>query len=224
MVAAGVLAGVRVPKPAAVDAGPPARPLSTVVRQPTYLVALFGAATGFGVMILAMTATPPAMLQHEHGLAQAASVIQLHVLGMFLPSFFTGSLVARFGVLRIMLAGVALLAGHVLITLTGTGFYSFAGALVLLGIGWNFLYVGGTTLLTSAYRPSERGRAQAMNDMSIYVLGLAASLCAGALLKAVGWQMLNALLLPWLAAAALAIVWLALRSSTQPTELGRRQS
>jgi MFS family permease len=178
------------------------------MRQPTYVVALFGAATGGGVMSLAMTATPPAMIVHQHGLADAALVIQLHVLGMFLPSFFTGSLITRYGVLRIMFAGAGLLVAHVLMTLTGTGLYSFAGALVFLGVGWNFLYVGGTTLLTETYRPSERGRAQAANDMSIYVIGVAASLAAGALLNLVGWQTLNLLLLPWLAAAALALLWL----------------
>lgn len=211
VVAAVVLLWLRVPRVAADASGGAARPLGEIVRQPAYAVALFGAATGFGVMILAMTATPPAMLHHQHGLADATLVIQLHVLGMFLPSFFTGSLIARFGVLRIMLAGVALLTGHVLLTLTGTGFYSFASALVLLGVGWNFLFVGGTALLTTTYRPSERARAQATNDMSIYVVGLASSLAAGVLLKLAGWQMLNVLLLPWLGAAALAILWLALR-------------
>lgn len=215
-VASVLLLWLRVPQPASETSAGPARPLGAIVRQPIYLVALFGAATGFGVMILAMTATPPAMLHHHHGLADAALVIQLHVLGMFLPSFFTGSLIARYGVLNVMLAGVALLAGHILMTLTGTGFYSFAAALVLLGIGWNFLFVGGTTLLTEAYRPSERGRAQAANDMAVYVVGLAASLSAGALLKLVGWQSLNLVLLPWLGAAALAIAWLAWRRMPAP--------
>jgi len=211
VVAAALLLGLRVPPVTAHSQAEPARALGEIVRQPAYLVALFGAATGFGVMILAMTATPPAMLHHHHGLADAATVIQLHVLGMFLPSFFTGSLVARYGTLQVMLAGVALLTGHVLLTLTGTGFHSFASALVLLGVGWNFLFIGGTTLLTTAYRPSERGRAQGANDMLVYVVGLSSSLAAGALLKLVGWQTLNLLMLPWLAAAALAILWLALR-------------
>jgi len=138
-------------------------------------------------------------------------VIQLHVLGMFLPSFFTGSLIARLGVLRVMLAGVALLAGHVLMTLTGTAFESFAGALVMLGVGWNFLYIGGTTLLTTTYTAAEKGRAQATNDMSIFAVGLACSLGAAALLQAFGWQTLNLLLLPWLAVAALALLWLGFR-------------
>lgn len=162
-------------------------------------------------MILAMTATPLAMVHHQHDLSTAAMVIQLHVLGMFLPSFFTGSLIARFGVLRVMLTGVLLLAGHVIATLTGTGFGSFAGALVLLGVGWNFLYIGGTTLLTTTYTPLERGRAQATNDMTIFVVGLACSFSAGALLQVFGWQVLNLVLLPWLALAAASLVWLGYR-------------
>ena len=206
---AGVLAGLRVPAPkeeaGASDAG---RPLSAIVLQPAYLVALFGAATGYGIMILAMTATPLAMVHHHHDIATAATVIQLHVLGMFLPSFFTGSLIARFGVLKIMLTGVLILAGHVLLTLTGTGFGSFAGALILLGVGWNFLYIGGTTLLTTTYTAMERGRAQATNDMTIFVVGLASSFSAAALLQAFGWQLMNVLLLPWLALAAISLVWL----------------
>lgn len=209
MAAAGVLLGLRIPAAKAAR-GEPAegRPWRTIVAQPAYIVALFGAATGYGVMILAMTATPIAMLHHHHELSAAATVIQLHVLGMFLPSFFTGSLIARYGVLRIMFAGVALLTGHVLMTLTGTEFPSFALGLVLLGVGWNFLYIGGTTLLTTTYRSSEKGRAQATNDMTIFAVGLACSFGAGALLQAFGWQTLNMLLLPWLAVAALAIVWL----------------
>lgn len=209
LVAALLLTRLQMPAPPPAQLGLVARPLAQIVRQPTYLVALFAAATGYGVMILAMTATPIAMVHHHHALADAATVIQLHVLGMFLPSFFTGSLIARFGVLRVMLSGVALLTGHVLTTLTGTGFESFAAALILLGVGWNFLYVGGTTLLTTTYTAAERGRAQATNDLSIFVVGLLSSLSAGALLDAAGWQMTNMLLLPWLATAVLALLALA---------------
>jgi MFS family permease len=190
-----------------------ARPFAAIARQPAYLVALFGAATSYGVMILAMTATPLAMLQHHHGLADAAAVIQLHVLGMFLPSFFTGALISRFGNLNVMIAGILLLASHVLMTLTGTGFGSFAGALLLLGVGWNFLYVGSTTLLTTTYLAPEKGRAQAFNEISIFVVGLLCSLAAAALLRALGWQMLNLVLLPWLAAAFLAVLALGFAGS-----------
>ena len=209
---AGLLSALRVPAPR-VEAGvsEAGRPWWAIVSQPAYLVALFGAATGYGVMILAMTATPLAMVHHHHDLSTAATVIQLHVLGMFLPSFVTGSLIARFGVLQIMLVGVLILAGHVLLTLTGTGFGSFASALTLLGVGWNFLYIGGTTLLTATYTATERGKAQATNDMTIFAVGLASSFSAAALLQTFGWQTLNVLLLPWLVVAAASLFWLGYR-------------
>ena len=212
MIGAGLLAGLRVP-PLKAEADQPseARPWRRVVSQPAYLVALFGAATGYGIMILAMTATPIAMVHHDHALSATVVVIQLHVLGMFLPSFFTGSLVAKFGVLRVMLTGVALLAGHVIMALTGIGFASFAAALVLLGVGWNFLYVGGTSLITTTYTAAEKASAQATNDMTIFAVGLACSFSAGALQQALGWQAMNMLLLPWLLLAAVSLVWLGYR-------------
>jgi len=209
LLAVGMLLGIHIPNTQSshADFGR-GRSWREIVTQPTYLVALFGAVTGYGIMILAMTATPLAMAHHHHDLPETATVIQLHVLGMFLPSFFTGSLIARFGVLRIMLTGIILFAGHVTMSLTGTGFASFAGALVLLGVGWNFLYIGGTTLLTGTYTQAEKGKAQATNDMTIFAVGLACSFGAGALLQLLGWQTLNLVLLPWMAAAALALLWL----------------
>jgi MFS family permease len=216
VVAAGLLTGFRTPAPGLdVGQGEP-RPLVVIMRQPAYAGALFAAATGSGVMILAMTATPLAMEHHHHGLSETAMVIQGHVLGMFLPSFFTGSLIARFGVLQIMLTGAALLGGHVLLSLTGTGLASFVSALVLLGVGWNFLYIGGTTLLSSTYLPAERARAQAANDLTVYVVGLAASLSAGALLQTLGWRLMNITLLPWLFMAVVALIWLG-NHRRQPT-------
>ncbi|WMD19709.1 MFS transporter [Achromobacter seleniivolatilans] len=216
LVATCVLAALRMPN-VRVDHVDPTQGRSwlAIVKQPSYLVALFSAVTGYGVMILAMTATPLAMVHHHHELSTATTVIQLHVLGMFLPSFFTGSLIARFGVIRVMLAGVVLLVGHVLLTWTGTSFYSFASALILLGVGWNFLYIGGTTLLTTTYSPSEKGRAQATNDMTIFVVGLACSFSAAGLLKRFGWQALNELLLPWLAVAAVLLLWYGFSTSAK---------
>lgn len=206
--AAVVLLSLRMPNVQADHADPRlGRHWWKVVSQPVYLVALFGAATGYGVMILAMTATPLAMLHHHHDLSKASTVIQLHVLGMFLPSFFTGTLIARLGVLKVMLAGVVTLMAHVLMTWTGTSFQSFATSLVLLGVGWNFLYIGGTTLLTSSYTSAEKSRAQAINDMVIFAVGLSCSFGAASLLQKLDWQMLNTLLLPWLTSAALAILW-----------------
>lgn len=213
LIAAGVLLGLRMPHTrmdhhASVAKG---RSWGQIVSQPAYLVALFGACTGSGVMVLAMTATPIAMAHHHHELSAAATVIQFHVLGMFLPSFFTGTLIARFGALRIMFTGVLLLTGHVLMTWTGTDFNAFARALVLLGMGWNFLYVGGTSLLTTTYSPAEKSRAQAINDMTIFAVGLACSFGAGGLLQMLGWQRLNGLLLPWLATTALVLAWFGIK-------------
>jgi len=208
LLGAGVLALLRIPAPS----GQPAVALEAsrswrqIVSQPGYLVALFAAATGYGVMILAMTATPLAMICYHHPLTATAMVIQFHVLGMFLPSFFTGNLIARFGAVPVMLAGLALLAGHVMASLTGTSLPSFVSALILLGVGWNFLYIGGTALLTKTYRSEERSKAQATNDMTIFAIGLVCSLCAGWLQQAFSWQILNALLLPWLALTAVILL------------------
>lgn len=221
LLATGVLLGLHMPadEPAHSERGA-GRPWRQIVAQPTYRVALFGAATGYGIMILAMTATPLAMLHHDHGLGSAATVIQLHVLGMFLPSFITGTLIVRFGVLRIMLVGVLLFIGHILLTLTGTSFSSFASALILLGVGWNFMYIGGTTLLTSTYTPAEKGSAQAINDMLIFAVGLVCSFGAGGLLHALGWQTLNLVLLPWLGLAAASLIWLGIKQARQQAEQG----
>lgn len=202
-----LLLRLRVPKPslASMDDAP-ARPWRVVVSQPRYLVALLGGGTGLGVMVLAMTATPIAMVDHNHGLADAASVIQLHTLAMFLPSFFTGSLIARFGALRVMLAGIAAFALHVTITAGGTQFHSFAAALVMLGIGWNFLFIGGTTLLSTTHTPAEMSRAQSTNDMIIFAVGLVCSVSAAALLASLGWQRLNLWLWPWIALTGI-VLW-----------------
>jgi MFS family permease len=223
LAAAGVLLGLRVPVPERQISQSQPRPLLVIMRQPTFAVALFGAATGGGVMVLAMTAMPLAMAQHHHGLSATTVVMQMHVLGMFIPSFFTGSLIARFGVLRIMISGAVLLSAHVALSLSGTGFVSFASALALLGVGWNFLYVGGTTLLTEAYLPAERARAQAANDLLIFVVGLASSLTAGVLLQIAGWSLMNVYLLPWLMAAILAVSWLGHRQRTAPRTFGGTQ-
>ena len=203
--ASALLAFIRMPPapPASVDSD--ARLLSAIVRRPKFLVALGGAAIGFGVMILAMTATPLAMVAHHHAASDAAFVIQWHVLGMFVPSFFTGFLIARFGVLTMMLAGVAALAGHVVIALSGLALLHFLSALVLLGVGWNFLYVGGTTLLTETYRPSEKAKVQALNDFSIFGVVVVASFTSGWLMHGIGWMGVNLAALPFLAATAVAI-------------------
>ena len=138
---------------------------------------------------------------------------------MFVPSFFTGFLIARFGVLTMMLAGVAALAGHVAISLSGLALLNFLSALILLGVGWNFLYVGGTMLLTETYRPSEKTKVQALNDFSIFGVVVAASFTSGWLMHGVGWIGVNLAALPFLAATAIAVVSLMLFRTRAPGPL-----
>ena len=193
-----LLLGLKVPEEShtATFNTPPARRWTTVITQPAYLVALFSAASAYGIMVLAMTATPIAMTHHDFSLGESASVIQLHVLGMYLPSFFTGRLVARFGSVKIMLA------------LSGTSWTLFAGALIFVGTGWNFLYIGATSLLSTTYSGKEKGVAQAVNDMSVFVFTLLCSVAAGSLLNTIGWQSMNKLLLPWIIVLALPLLCL----------------
>lgn len=220
LVSVGILHGFHVPPMYALVTGKdtPSRPWLDIISQPTYLIALFGGATSYGIMILAMTATPLAMLYHSHDLGTATAVIQLHVLAMFLPSFFTGALITQFGVLRVMLAGALLFVGHILLTLTGTSWMSFMSSLILLGIGWNFMYIGSTTLLTSTYSPREKTRAQATNDMVIFIVGVLCSFSSGWLLEVLGWSTMNLILLPWLAFSVLSLLWLGMRQRTTTSE------
>ncbi len=206
LVATAVVSLIDLPKPAEQKTDIPARPIPAVVSQPIFLVAALTAAVGFGVMNLAMTATPLAMAHHHHGLNETAFVIQWHVLGMFLPSFFTGGLIARFGAPKIMLAGVAFLLCHVAVALSGVEFLHFASALILLGIGWNFAYLGGTTLVTDAYRPSEKAWTQGIFDFTVFTTVVITSFASGALLHFVGWSGVNLLALPLLVVAGTALV------------------
>ena len=189
----------------------PARPLPAIIRQPVFLTALAGSAVGYAVMIMVMTATPLAMQICGQPLGASATVIQWHVLGMFAPSFFTGKLIRRFGVLPIMAAGIALLGGHVAIALTGSEFLHFLSGLILLGVGWNFLFIGGTTLLTEAYRPSERAKTQAAHDFLMFGAVSLASFSAGGLLNTWGWRSVNLTALPFLALALMAVLGLGAR-------------
>lgn len=177
-----------------------------IIARPVYLTALFSAATGFGIMVLAMTATPLAMQHHGYTLLQSTTVIQLHVLGMFLPSFITGRLIARYGVLNVMLAGAGFLLLYAVLSVSGQGYSTFTAALISVGIGWNFLYIGGTTLLSTAISEPENGFGQAFNDMSVAVCVLLCSLAAGRLLSTAGWERMNLMLVPWIVACAALLV------------------
>jgi len=208
VVVLAVLQLLRIPVPTETEQREPGRPLKQIVLQPAFIVAVVSAAFGYGVMNLLMTATPLAMGICGHPYASAAFVIQWHVVAMFAPSFFTGSLIKRFGLLQVMLTGTVLLFACIGIALSGIAVANFWFALVLLGIGWNFLYIGGTTLITEAYRPSEKAKAQGANDLSIFLVMATSSSASGILLNKNGWETLNYLAIPFIAAVAIALLWL----------------
>lgn len=184
------------------------RAISQIARQPRFIIAVICGMLGYAIMTLVMTATPLAMQHHHHVYSDTAFVIQWHVLGMFAPSFFTGDLIKRFGVLRIMFLGTVFGLLCVLINLTGTSVTHFWVALLLLGVSWNFLFIGATTLLTETYTPDERFKTQALNDFFVFSMVSAASLSAGILHHKLGWQFVNYLAFPALFIITMAILWL----------------
>ena len=193
----------------ATHAEEPPRPLGAIVRQPLFLAAVVSAAIGYGVMIFVMTAAPLSMhVVDGHTLGSAASVVQAHVLAMYAPSLATGFLLGRFGVGRVMAAGVLALAATLAAGFAGREVPHYGAAMIALGVGWNFLYVGGTVLLARCHRPAERFRAQAVNDFSVFGVSAAGSLGAGLALHAWGWPGVLALAAApiLLAAATLAVV------------------
>ena len=188
----------------------PGRPLREIARQPVFIVAVAACALGYGVMNLLMAATPIAMSQCAHPFSAAALVLEWHVLGMFVPSFFTGSLIRRFGCLPVMAVGVLLNAICIVVALSGVEVMRFAVALTALGVGWNFLFIGGTTLFTQAYRSEERTTAQAAMDTVIFSTMTLTSFSSGALVTTSGWTWLNlGSIVPVIVTAA-ALLWLAL--------------
>lgn len=215
-----VSALLTIPRPDRREQSGPTRPLGVIARQPAYRVAVLGAMVGYGVMNLVMTATPLAMDGHRHPFASTAFVIQWHVLAMFTPSFFTGQLIRRLGVLNVMLAGGLLLVGCVAVNLAGTDIVHFTTALVLLGLGWNFLYIGATTLLTETYEPAEKAKAQAFNDFLVFTTVTGTALSAGTIHRYLGWGALNVAVLPLIALTLLATLWLRQRNrATVPAQV-----
>lgn len=190
------------------------RPLSQLLRQPVFIVAVAASALGYGVMNLLMAATPIAMQQCQHPFSSAALVLEWHVLGMFVPSFFTGSLIKRFGALPVMATGVLLNLVCVAVALSGVALMQFLLALMTLGVGWNFLYVGGTTLFTQAYRPEEKNRAQGALDFCVFSTMALSSFASGALITTQGWTWLNLGSLLPIAVVGAALLWLARRQRT----------
>ena len=187
----------------------PGRPLREIAKQPEFIVAVAASALSYGVMNLLMAATPIAMAQCAHPFKSAALVLEWHVLGMFVPGFFTGHLIRRFGALPVMGVGVLLNALCVAVALSGTEVMQFLLALLALGVGWNFLYVGGTTLFTDTYRAEEKTTAQATMDTVVYSTMALTSFSSGALVTTQGWTWLNIGSLLPVAATGLALIWLA---------------
>jgi MFS family permease len=178
----------------------PQRPLGTIVRQPVFLVAILGGATAYGVMTFIMTATPLSMHVHDgFPLDETSKVIRNHVLAMYLPSLFSGLLIERIGVVRLMFIGALGLIGACIVGLQGQSYMHYMYALIMLGIGWNFLYVGGTTMVTRTYEISERFRAQAVNEFCVFGTSAMASLLAGVIIHMYGWFTLIVVPFPLLA-------------------------
>jgi len=209
LLAIGLLSRIRIPALTAAQQQETGRPLVKIARQPAFIVAVLSAVIGYGVMNLLMTATPLAMSACRLPFSDAAFVIQWHVIAMFAPSFVTGALIRRFGVITIMLTGVVLNLTCVGFALSGLDVPHFWAALVLLGVGWNFMFIGGTTLLTDCHTPAERAKTQGANDLAIFITMAGTSLSSGLLFTLHGWNLMNRLALPFLALAAVAMAWLA---------------
>jgi predicted MFS family arabinose efflux permease len=208
LVTMAILSGLRIPDSKAEESHGATRPLREIMAQPVFIVAVGVGALSYGIMYLLMAAAPIAMGFCGHPYAAAASVMAAHVVAMFGPSFFTGSLIQRFGVLNVMMAGVATMFACVAVALSGQTYFHFWVSLALLGVGWNFMFVGGTTLLTEACRPAEKAKTQGANEIIVFCITAAGSLASGALVNSAGWNTLNYVSLPFIAIAGAAILWL----------------
>ncbi|WP_112309422.1 MFS transporter [Pseudogemmobacter bohemicus] len=208
---------LRIPRPTArVDSGQ-GRSRSELIRTPVIAVSMICATVSYALMNLVMTSSPLAVVGCGYQTADASNIVSAHVLAMYLPSFFTGHLIARFGVEKIIATGLFILAGAGAVAMTGVQLEHFYAALILLGIGWNFGFIGATTMLTAAQRPEERGRLQGLNDLIVFGGVTLASLSSGGLMNCsggspqTGWQLVNLAMLPFLILAGGALIWLWLR-------------
>jgi MFS family permease len=207
-----LMAFIRFPAvPAKVVGSSEGRPLKEIMRQPLFIVAASAAALGYGVMNLLMAATPLAMQVCGFTFSDAALVLEWHVIGMFAPGFFTGHLIKKFGTLPIMGVGVLLNFACIAVALNGVELHQFVIALFLLGLGWNFLFTGSTTLSMHAWRPEEKDRAQAAINFCVFATMAFTSFASGALVTTQGWHWLNIGSLLPVALTALALLWLAFK-------------
>jgi MFS family permease len=185
------------------------------VLTPRFLTAAVCGAVRYGMMNLVMTSAPLAMLACDHSVTDATLGLQWHVLAMFLPSFFTGSLIVRFGVERIVILGLALILASAVIGIAGISLWHFWGLLVLLGVGWNFSFVGATTMVTQSHAPEERNKVQAFNDFLVFGSMAVGSFSSGQLLAGFGWTAVNEVVLPMVTAAAVLVLWRVLRERSR---------
>ncbi len=204
-----ILRRLDIPLPGAEESRGEQRPMSRILRQPVFIVAALGGVCAYGVMNLLMAAAPLAMQLCGHSYNAQLLVIEWHIVAMFAPAFVTGWLIARLGVLPVMFAGVALNLCAVLVGVSGLAVTHFWWSMVLIGVGWCFLFIGGTALLTESYAPAEKAKTQGVNDLMIYLTMATSSLSSGAILHRFGWNALNYSALPLLALTALAILWFA---------------
>lgn len=216
LVAIALLSQLKVPYVGEPHEGESTRSMGTIARNPAFLVALAAGAIGYAIMILVMTATPLAMRASDFEMGQVAFIMQWHVLGMYAPSFFTGSLIARFGLGRILTAGCLILVGTTVTSLLGSTLVHFWVALVLLGVGWNFLFIGGSTLLATLHTEAERGKVQGVNDLVIFAMVTVGSMMSGTLLHHLGWVTMNLLMLAPIGVVALLILWMRLNRASLP--------
>jgi MFS family permease len=211
-----ILTRLDIPQLSETERKDPGRPLGVIMRQPVFIVAALSSMLSYGIMNLMMTSTPLAMRAHDHHFNDAALVLEWHIIGMYGPSFFTGSLIQRFGVLRVILAGVVLLFACIGAALAGTAFSNFWVSMFLLGVGWNFMFVGGSALLTECYTPSERAKTQAANDFMVFATMAISSMSSGLLLNKSGWHAVNLGSIPFLALATGATLWLMWQRRARP--------
>jgi MFS family permease len=206
---------IRIRTPSAAERSASGRPLLQIAAQPKYALAVLAGAISYGVMNFLMTSTPIAMLACGHVYGDTAFVISSHIIGMFAPSFVTGPLIRRVGALPVMFCGALLNFGAIGFALSGLALAHFWSSLVLLGVGWNFLYIGATTLLTETYRPEERAKAQGANEQAIFIVMAISSLTSGLTVTTAGWERVNLFALPLVGIVAIALVWFALRSRAE---------
>jgi MFS family permease len=215
-VSAAVLTLIRIPRPPAVPIGGKGRRLSEIARQPRFIIAVVCGVASYSMMNLIMTSAPLAMVECSLSITDATLGLQWHVIGMFLPSFFTGSLIARFGAERVIALGLALLLASGATGMAGTSLWHFWTALILLGLGWNFGFIGATTMVTQCHRPNERNRVQAFNDFLVFGSMAIGSFSSGKLLASFGWATVNEVIFPVVFIAAALLGANALRARFRP--------